>query len=128
MGMYTAFHFASELKKDTPKEVIEILKFMDRQKEECPKQLPEHNFFKCNRWGYLFTMSSYYFDAKTSHFFEFDVITDSYFLTVTSNLKNYDNEIELFIDWIHPYLAKYDGDFLGYSRYEETEEPTLLYY
>ena len=35
MGMYTAFHFASELKKDTPKEVIEILKFMDRQ-EECP--------------------------------------------------------------------------------------------
>ena len=128
MGMYTQFHFASEFKKDTSEEVIETLRYMADRSLEKPEELPLHPFFECSRWDMLFAMDSYYFDYKTHCDFSFDDIGDAWYLSVTSNLKNYSNEIELFVDWITPYLEKYDGDFLGYSRYEETEEPEIIYY
>ena len=128
--MYTQIHFASDLKKETPKEVIDILKAMDNGTafELYEKQLPNHDFFKCGHWAYLFTMGSAYFDYDTTHHFGKQEWSDTYNLSVTSNLKNYSDEIDLFIDWITPYLDKQDGDFLGYSRYEETEIPTLIYH
>lgn len=126
MGMYTAFHFASEFKKDTPKEVIDVLGYMAGLDVEKPTELPQHPFFECGRWSFLFTMDSYYHNAKTHCDFSCDDISNSWYLTVTSNLKNYSNEIEHFVDWVQPYLEKHKGDFLGYSRYEETENPTII--
>lgn len=38
-------------------------------------------------------------------------------------LKNYDSEIEEFLDWLEPYIGT-EG-FIGYMRYEEWEDPTL---
>jgi hypothetical protein len=38
-----------------------------------------------------------------------------------ANLKNYDDEIAKFFDWIDQYVEGSEGDFLGYSLYEETE-------
>ena len=117
--MYTALHFAAELKKDTPEVVIDTLKSMVEGglpfKE--PKELPEHELFETDRWRYLFTMDSYYFAADTHATFRFDEIAGAWFLTVTSNLKNYDSEIQKFIDWIMPFVSASEGDFLGYSRY-----------
>lgn len=40
---------------------------------------------------------------------------------------HYNSEIQLFIDWISPYLNKNKGYSLGFYRYEETENPTLIY-
>lgn len=127
MGTYTQFHFASEIKKDTPKEVIEILTYMTSYEVE-PKKLPNHKFFKCERWKMLFRMDSYYFPATTHCDLRLDEITNSYFLTVTSNLKNYDEEIDKFVDWITPHIEAFEGDFLGYSRHEETEDPKLIHF
>lgn len=129
--MYTQLQFASELKKDTPPEVIDILKKMVEDPRRMlslnpPKDLPDHEFFKAESWNWLFTMDSYYFDADTSATLRFDDISNTYYLTVMSNIKNYKGEIQKFIDWIMPYLNKTDGDFLGYSRYEETEDPTII--
>ena len=126
MGMYTEIHFNAELKKDTPEEVINILKYMVGDIKEKPSR-PVHDLFCCSRWKWLFTMDSYYFDADTHSTLRYDDISNAYYLCVRSNLKNYDSEIELFIDWIDPYLYKIKGDFLGFSRYEEFEEPTLIY-
>jgi len=53
--------------------------------------------------------------------------TDTHCLQVRGNLKNYESEIDTFIDWITPYLNKLPGDFLGFERYEECTEPTLIY-
>lgn len=130
MGMYTALHFAAELKKDTPEEVIGVLKLMAEAKVPFsdPENLPDHEFFRTERWRRLFTMDSYYHRADTHCSFRFDDISQAYYLTVTSNIKNYDSEIEKFINWIEPYLEASEGDFLGYSRYEETEQPTLIYH
>jgi hypothetical protein len=77
--------------------------------------------------------SSYYFDGQPNLVFKFDDITKSYFLTVRTNLKNYEGEIEAFCKWITPYLkneyAHTDRpDFLGYKMYEEEVTPTLLFF
>jgi hypothetical protein len=126
MGTYTELHFNSRLKKDLPENVVETLQYMIGQKTK-PENLPEHELFECARWLLLFTCDSYYFDADTYSTLRFDRIADRYYLCIRSNVKNYDNEIEKFIDWIMPYLEKDEGNFLGFYRYEETEHPTLIY-
>ena len=126
IGMYTELHFNSELKKDTPKEVIEILKYMIGERENSP-DLPEHPLFKTERWDYMLRSDSYYFDADTNSTLRFDEISNDYYLCIRCNLKNYSSEIQHFIDWIMPHLDKYEGEFLGFYRYEESEEPTLIY-
>lgn len=127
MGMYTELHFNSELKRDVPGDVIDILKYMLGELDECP-ELPENKLFNTSRWDYMLRCDSYYFDADTHSTLRFDDISDSYYLCIRSNVKNYEGEIEAFVDWVMPYLDKYDGQFLGFSRYEEYEIPHLIYY
>jgi hypothetical protein len=128
MGMYTVFHFNSELKKETPSEVINIIRHMLGEADR-PEALPDHPLFGAtSRWPFMLRTDSYYFDEDTHSTLRLDDITKTYFLCVRCNFKNYDDEIAQFLDWIHPYLEKHDGDFLGFSRYEESEEPTLIHY
>jgi len=131
MGMYTEFVAAFELRKDVPEEVVTIIDHMlNWDKPEPP--VPKHPFFACDRWRFLFTMDSYYFAGQTHSEFKKDDITGTWFLTVRSNLKNYCSEIEKFCEWISPYSEPQDIKddetyFVGYSRYEENDEPTLIY-
>lgn len=132
MGMYTEFVFASELKKETPIAIIKVLESMISGNfiENKDYVINNHNFFKCDRWKWLFLSDSYYFDGESMSNIEYDKISNTYFLTVRSNLKNYNEEILNFIDFIYPYLVpkSEEDDFLGYYRYEKRREPTLIYY
>ena len=127
MGMYTEIHFNAELKQDVPANVLHILRYMLGDVDVKPR-LPEHALFKTSRWNFMLCCDSYYFAADTHSTLRYDDIGKSFYLCIRSNVKNYDNEIELFIDWIMPYITGYKGDFLGFSRYEEFNEPTLIYY
>lgn len=127
MGMYTEFVCAMELKKETPREVINILDKMSNGEDEYDV-VPNHPFFECDRWRWLFTMDSYYFPGITNTTFEYDSNSKTHYLTIRSNLKNYDGEIYKFLNWIKPYIREYGHGFLGYSRYEECDEPDLIYY
>ena len=127
MGMYTELDFNSELKKDVPEEVLNVLRVMLGELDlNIP--LPTHPLFLCSRWTFMLTCNSYYFDSNTSSTLRWDDISDAYFIHIRSNLKNYEYEIEKFVDWITPYLNRFDGDFLGFTRYEETEIPTLIFH
>lgn len=128
MGMYTEFNIALELRAED-ENVINVLKFMaDYPIEEEDLILPSHELFKTARWRFMLLGGSYYFTGKPHCSFKYDDIAKSYFLTVRSNIKNYDDEIELFLDWIKPYLYEMDGDFIGYKMYEEDRKPTLIYF
>lgn len=131
MGMYTEFVCALKIKNNTPKEVINILDFMSNGNEKIKAEeliLPNHDLFECSRWVYMFRSDSYYFNGVTNTIFKRDETFGYYYLTIRTNLKNYDGEIEKFLDWIKPYIECYGNEFLGYSRYEEFEEPDLIYY
>ena len=39
-------------------------------------------------------------------------------IMLIGEFKNYDGEIDLFIDWISPYLC---NDLVGYSKYEDSK-------
>lgn len=128
MGMYTQLMFNAELRKDTPDQVISILEFMtgDASYGIAP-ETPEHALFDTERWTFMLVSSSYYFEpnaSKTS--FRKDDITKSWHLSVLCDLKNYSGEIEAFLDWIMPYLDDSNRQVLGWTWYEEDDEPTLI--
>lgn len=124
MGMYTELNICFDLAEDTPKNVIAIMKYLIRG-TDTNYALPEHDFFKCDRWRFIATCGSYYFQGLTKSSIEYDDISHTWKINIRANLKNYNMEIEKFLDWIAPYIAE-DG-FFGYTRYEEFEDPTLIY-
>lgn len=132
MGMYTELHLNSEIRKDTPENVLRVLRYMLSTSEEEAAAIsfekPDHPLFGETRWRFMLLSDSYYFDADTHSTLRFDDIAKSHYLCIRCNLKNYDREIAKFCDWVAPYLDKQDGEFLGFSRYETDEWPTLLFY
>lgn len=125
MGMYTELHLNSALKADVPTSVLDKLKFMLGETEV--DTAIDHPLFSTERWKFMLRCDSYYFDADTHSTLRYDDIAGHCYLCIQTNLKNYGGEIEKFVDWIMPYLDKYEGDFLGYSRYEENEKPDLIF-
>lgn len=131
MGMYTELVIALELPDSTPKEITDVLAFMaDAKTPVYTGRLPKHPLFECDRWACLFSMSSYYFAGQTQRVFKFDENANAWFLTSRANLKNYNGEIQKFLDWIEPYVCdRGETDcFVGYWRYEESTAPTLIYF
>ena len=126
--MYTALSFNSRLKEDVSQKIIEILAYMIGDGEDEPTNLPKHPLFGNTRWRHMLRCDSYYFDADTHSTLRYDDIASAWYLCVRSNLKNYDSEIQKFVNWVTPYLDKEDGEFLGFYRYEENVQPTLLFH
>ena len=126
MGMYTELVVCANI-KNVP-EVIAVLKYMVDFFESSvgQPQLPNHPLFTTDRWRMLFHGSSYYFVPRAIAKLEYDDIGDYWCLITRADLKNYDSEIEKFIDWIRPYVDS-ENEMFAYSRYEETREPTIYY-
>ena len=124
MGMYTEINVCFDLKKDTPQNVIDVLHCLIDGADE-PSNLPKHEFFDCDRWHMVACCDSYYFDGTTNSKIVFDDISKCYKVNIRANLKNYDDEIEKFLIWLAPYMDTLG--FIGYTRYEEYDDPTLIY-
>lgn len=128
MGHYTEFHFNVELKKDTPDNVLYILYYMLDQKNKYYKKpdFSDHPFFQCDRWTSLFIGKSEMFPLRMKSILYYSQRHNHYLLNVSINLKNYDNEIKKFLDWISSYV--YPTDYmLGYYRNEDQNRPTVIY-
>ena len=126
MGMYTELNLGLALIKDVPDEIVDILKYMLNDRIELAMELPSHPLFETRRWKYMLRCDSYYFDARTDSSMGFDDIDKKYHLNVRSNLENYDNVFEEFLNFLEPYIDTFG--FIGYMRYEEDEDPTLIYH
>ena len=124
MGMYTELNLGVSLRADTPENIIDVLKYMLGDMYDCPP-LPEHPLFETDRWTMMLKCDSYSFDGHADSSMIRDKIDNEYKLNVRCSFKNYDDEIHQFLDFIRPYLET-EG-FLGYTRYEEYEDPTLIY-
>ena len=125
MGMYTELNIGVQIVND--EKAIKKLNYMLNESDK-DIQIEHPLFDNKRRWRYMLQCDSYYFDSQTdSKLYRDDLYKDDpmYFLNVRCNLKNYNDEIELFLDWLCPYIMT-EG-FLGYMRYEEAESPTLIY-
>jgi len=111
MGYYTELIFGTSFKKDVPEIIIAIVKAMIEGKAEEIKEIPNHPFFAIEGWEYVLTCSSYDFGVNEAvGRIWFDKIDKSYHVSTRSSVKDYDGEIEAFLDWIKPYLQSGSGE------------------
>ena len=125
--MYTKLSIDLSFKENLPREVVTALEVMvgDKSTEDIvSSDLPNHNLFKTYRWDFMLRCSSYYHTPFNLTKLHYDDIAKSYYLTSSSDFKNYDDEVNLFFDFIKDYVEE---GFLGYSLYEEDEVPTLYF-
>ena len=126
MGMYTELIFGAELKKETPTEVIEALKYMIGDTDEKPNNFPLPN----GGCEWLFKGGSCYFAINNAvSKMWFDNIDNQWHISTRSNIKNYENEIETFLEWIRPYIDGGSGtrDMYAMVIYKEQDVPNIYY-
>lgn len=114
MGMYTELFICTNLRDD--KECIDILKYMIEPVVSCgiPK-LPNHDLFKNgNRWEWMLHSCSHYFVPRSSSLLEYSESGGKWAFINRSDLKNYSSEIQLFVDWLMPYIDTDDEEMIGY--------------
>lgn len=124
MGMYTELIFGASLKPNAPNEVIDSVKFMIGEREEVPEGFP---FDPDTR---TFNSGSYYFAVNNPvNKMWYDEIGEDWRISIRANLKNYEDEIEKFLDWIRPFISQGSGSDEMYAIviYEEDDKPTIYY-
>lgn len=119
MGMYTEIFVNVDFKKGAPSEVIETCKAICNGDYES-----SYLEGKPGRWSILFGNGSYYTPLTRVANLTFDNIGGHWSLLGKGDIKNYDNEIQKFFDFIRPWV---DNEFMGYMRCEEDRHPTLFY-
>lgn len=122
MGMYTEIFVNVDFKSDLPEDVVKTIKAMCDRNESI-----EYLEGKPARWSYLFNNGSFYTPLTSCANFTFNKIGNHYSLLAKGDIKNYENEIEEFFYFIRPHVETCGKTFIGYSRYEESVEPTLHY-
>lgn len=124
--MYTEIIFGASLKKDTPNKVINALKYMIGEIKDKPEDFPLPE----GRFNWLFQCGSYYFGVNEAvSKIWLDDIDGEWKVSCRSNIKNYEGEIELFLEWIKPYIESGSGEREMYVivMYEEASEPDIYY-
>jgi hypothetical protein len=126
MGMYTELYVSCRFRANLTTEEIDTLAYMfNFGHYPHPKKLPDHLLFGTPRWEQIGNTGSHYFQPFATTSFKYDATSQNYFLTSRSDFKNYDEEVELFFDWIQSMVDEPVGQFIGYSRYEEDLTPTI---
>ncbi len=138
MGHYRTFRFNVLLKKDTPKEVVNLLTRVIVNEDlglgdKCVYDwedvfVPEikHKFFICRRWFALLTDTN---GNKNLFGGKFNRTDKGYYhLNLHTEFKNYTDEIECFLDFISPHVAgRKKKQYVGWEKYEESRQISNIY-
>lgn len=130
MGMYTELILGCKLSKDAPEVLTKALDavinhYID-EKHKVSKEVEQ--FIEDYSLVSLFWCSSYYFGVNhPNSAFWFDTIDQSWHISSRSNLKNYEDEIETFLNYLSPYVEYGSGtdEVYAYVMYEESKRPTV---
>lgn len=139
MGMYTEVVVKIQIRKNKiGEQAFNILEAMFYKNSDVwcyeIENLPDHEFFKCARWSSVGSCSSFYHHPNTIsdwYYPKYEKLGDdtTIYIFNRSDLKNYDNEIQKFFDWLNTLnLDNCEGDFIGYSLYKEDNDPVIYKY
>ena len=123
MGMYTELIFEGLTKENIPHDIEKIMGYFFGD-ASLPTIVPEHPFFKTERWKQIGHTSSCNHFPLAFRYMEFWTIQNKYILFLRCDLKNYNTEIEQFMDWITPYME----NIKGWIWYEESKRPLIINY
>ena len=125
MGMYTELVLKCEVRGDAPDLVKQVVRHLFNN-EDAPAELPDHEFFSCHRWEWIGSGASGCHHAVAVNSIYKHDFSEGIEVFSRSDLKDYDDEISKFIDWIAPYLPASGETCIGWKWYEEDEKPTLI--
>ncbi len=123
MGIWTEAVIACELKRDTPPQVIDVLRYMNNPINGGHFDTPQHPFFRLSNWFTTLAMDCAYFPGEPVFILEPNEYTHTYHLTLRCKVK-YGELVSGLIHWLAPYIAT--QGILGYRREDEVEEITLI--
>ncbi len=128
MGMYTELVFKASIRADIPDPVHAVLRHLFADGDR-PSALPDHPLFQCSRWGQIGRGSSFYHTpfALSQYDNPNDPGAKDGYIFSRSDLKNYEQEIAHFLDWVDPYIDEMPGFCIGWAWYEEADQPTLVF-
>lgn len=118
MGMYTRLVLNVAIKEKTPSVALVQAMLATDDAEQGP--VPDDR----RRW--MLRCCSHYHDNIQAAQFEHDEIAHTWKLSVTCDLKNYEQEIQWFLATIAPDVET--NDLAGYVRYEEAVQPELVWF
>lgn len=124
MGMYTELLLKCEAVKDD----YGVMEYLFSGGKE-PGVLPNHDFFTKPRWRLIGSCSSFYHHPQAHsdlYVPEWEEDRAVAYLFSRSDIKNYDGEIEAFLDWFMPYVSEFPGTCIGWKWYEDDDVPTLI--
>jgi len=121
MGMYTELFLQVKLKKTTPPEIIQTLRYMIGEDVDRPPAP-----FEAERWDYMLQCSSFYHYPFAHSFLDGRI--GNLYLFVRCDFKNYTGELKQFLDWIAPHVEYLPGHYEGHHFYEESTNPTRIYF
>lgn len=128
MGDFAELNIRFKLKEDIPDSVIYTLDYMASRQMQEPAELPDHPLFKSRRWNHmLHGNDDPAGDDVGVTIFEKDRRDNGLFIFVRSVYKDR-GEVDLFFDWIYPYIDALWLEFLGYIKYDTNDHPQLIYY
>jgi len=121
--MYTELILGCRFKADTPKHVIDTLKYLCGQIEEEPE-----NFILKDQRNPIDGAISGYFgvDRPVFSLWESD---RQWSISSRCNIKNYGGEIETLLEFIKPHIESGSGDrdFYAITCHETDKAPTVYY-
>jgi len=112
MGMYTNFalKFSIDKSHQDYDHILSVLAHIAGIDYREPAAIPDHPFFSTLRWDIMARSGRSFIDNQ-------DYMSWVNIMLI-GEFKNYDGEIDLFIDWISPYLC---NSLVGYSKYEDSK-------
>lgn len=113
MGLYLDFHFKATLVKDTPIDVIELISGAIILDDDIIN-LPDHPFFKTERWSRIFVHHS---DMPPPLFYQ---KLNKYYIIELHCCINYGfDEMQEFLNWIRPWICgRRKKEFIGWWKQE----------
>jgi hypothetical protein len=123
MGTYTQLYISVNLRPDTPDLVLSVLQNMlqNQMRTWARSELPDHPLFKTPRYDDLLGCNRGCFPGSFGGSLAGQQNSGSvHRLTAQCSLKNYHNEIGLFLDWIRPYVCEGSSwpEFVGFVNPE----------
>lgn len=112
MGHYTRLEFDAILAEGTPDWVIKTLEHMLTWRADQLAVVPDHPFFAKPRWACVGAGHGSQIAALAAggHRVKFDC-----------RFKNYDGEIEAFLNWIFPHMRKDPGHIVGNVKNDDQQ-------
>lgn len=126
--MYTELIFGATLKENTPTYITQAFDCVINDRANANWSDEVNQFIAEYSISKLIWCTSYYFGA---HYNKpscvFDKIAERWCISFRANCKNYQNEIERFIEFIKPYVEYGSGptNIFAIVQYEEDDYPTL---